>query len=65
VIRYIPKQLQNASSEIYDLLVNAFKVRDDSSSITIFRFLQKRKDYDIFDKRIVQNPFDFNKDVGS
>ena len=32
------------SSEIYDLLVKAFKVREDSSSITIFGFLKKRKE---------------------
>ena len=38
------------SSEIYDLLVKAFKVREDSSSITIFGFLKKRKDNEIFDK---------------
>lgn len=47
---YRPKQLQNTSSEIYDLLVKAFKVREDSSSITIFGFLKKRKANEIFDK---------------
>jgi hypothetical protein len=41
---YRPNQLQNMSSEIYDLLVKAFKVREDSSSITIFGFLKKRKE---------------------
>jgi len=34
------KQRQNANKEIYELLLNVFKARKDSYSITILRFFE-------------------------
>lgn len=47
-----PKQPQDANNEIYELLTTIFKIREDSSSISIFRFLTKCKDKGNFDKLI-------------
>jgi hypothetical protein len=47
-----PEQRQNANNEIYDLLANAFKAREDSSSLTISMFLQKCKDKQVFGKLV-------------
>jgi hypothetical protein len=47
-----PKQRQSAISEIYDLAVKAFSANEDSSPITISRFLRKCKDKVVFDKLI-------------
>lgn len=46
------KQRQNANNEIYDLLLNVFKARKDSSSITISRYLERCEDKRIFDKLV-------------
>jgi hypothetical protein len=47
-----PKQRQSANSEIYDLAVNAYGANEDSSSITISRFLRKCKDRGLFNKLV-------------
>jgi YD repeat-containing protein len=47
-----PKQIPNASDKIYDLLADEFRLREDSSSVTIFKFLKSCKDKEIFDKLV-------------
>jgi hypothetical protein len=40
-----PKHLPNANNRIYKILTDGFKLRDDSISITIFKFLERCKKY--------------------